>query len=115
MQPFGHNTPTSQTGRDNGPIGYGEQFYTWSPIESGPVQNSNVTCLSGYLQAAYRDWLCAITVPYYDDVGGLVRPCAYYADLVENRCPYMSPHGEHQYAGEPLFLSSRQYQYVLLY
>ena len=66
-------------------------------------------CLLGYLQAAYRNWLCAITIPYYDNVGGVVRPCAYYAELVENRCPYMSPHGEHQYAGEPLFLASRQY------
>ena len=51
-------------------------------------------------------------MPYYDNAGGLVRPCAYFADLVENRCPYMSPHGEHQYAGESLFLSSRQYYTV---
>ena len=67
----------------------------------------------GYFQAAYRDWLCAITMPYYDDAGVLVRPCAYYAEMVENRCPYMSPQGHHQYAGEPLFMSSRQYLYFI--
>jgi len=36
IQPFGHNTPTSQTDRqdrqlDNGPIAYGEPFYKRSP------------------------------------------------------------------------------------
>ena len=70
--------------------------------------------LLGYLQAAYRDWLCAVKMPYYDDRGSLVWPCFYYAELVANRCPYMSPHGQHQYAGEPLFLSSRQY-YLLIH
>jgi len=32
LQPFAHNTPTSQTGQtDNGPIGQGEPFYKRSP------------------------------------------------------------------------------------
>ena len=32
MQPFGHNTPMSQTNRTgNGPIAYGKLFYKWSP------------------------------------------------------------------------------------
>jgi len=40
MQPFGHNTPMSQTNRidgtaqDNGAMGYGKLFYKWSPKKS---------------------------------------------------------------------------------
>jgi len=38
VQPFGHNTPTSQTGQtDNGLIAYGEPFYEQSP-KNGDAQ-----------------------------------------------------------------------------
>ena len=58
-------------------------------------------------QVAYKSWLCVTTIPFYKQ-NQLVRPCNSYAEAVEIACPYLSPHPESRYAGEPAFLSARE-------
>jgi hypothetical protein len=70
------------------------------------VDNYSTAWKCNDCEKAYKDWLCAIMLPYYNESTPLViRPCPVYSLLVENHCPYMSPHAKHQYAGEPLFAS----------
>ena len=67
------------------------------------------------LQKAYKDWLCSMAIKYYDD-DVLVEPCndVKYCDQVENHCPYLLPHMDQQYAGEPSFLCTGILHQVLL-
>jgi len=55
IQPFGHNTPTSQT--DNGLIAYGELFYKRSskniPVEIWFEWNNNLTAIMRHLYFSF--------------------------------------------------------------
>ena len=54
-------------------------------------------------QNAYKNWVCSLKIPYYLD-SQLVRPCPSYCNNVSQQCPYLLPHVENQYAGEPSFV-----------
>ena len=54
-------------------------------------------------QIAYRNWLCATILPFYRR-RRLVTPCHSYCHEVATHCPYLLPHAEYNYAGEPSFI-----------
>lgn len=56
-----------------------------------------------YKQKAYKDWLCATSLPYYMN-GERIKPCISFCERVEQRCPYLHPITKEQYGGQPVFI-----------
>jgi len=65
------------------------------------------SCVHG-VQAAYKDWLCASLL-----IGAIgdddSRQCRAYCHRVARLCPYLLPHVNASYAGEPAFSCSSMY------
>ncbi|GAV00234.1 hypothetical protein RvY_11116 [Ramazzottius varieornatus] len=56
-----------------------------------------------HCQTAYRQWLCAMLIPFRMDEY-LIKPCRTFCTVVEQRCPYLTPDDRVIIAGEPMFL-----------
>ncbi|GAB1600362.1 transmembrane protein FAM155A-like [Argonauta hians] len=52
---------------------------------------------------AYREWLCAVYIPFYVE-GVLVKPCNAFCSKVEETCPFFRPAIKETYAGDPSFI-----------
>lgn len=52
---------------------------------------------------AYREWLCAVYIPFYVD-GILVKPCNAFCSKVEETCPFFRPAVKETQAGDPSFI-----------
>jgi len=97
IQPFGHNTPTSQTDRigqteDNGLIAYGKPFYKWSP-KNGQTDRFAwwVVDLGGSKQERVQSYLPGgINVPSWE---GTLAPTGEYDWTVcqRRRCGLLVP------------------------
>jgi hypothetical protein len=82
------------------------------------TNQSSFMCFSTIvLQVAYKEWLCVTTMAFgndenYQPTNVTHLPCRSYCDRVARLCPYLSPHAEFSYAGEPAFSCIGEYQYV---
>lgn len=70
--------------------------------------NANPLILMTNLQKAYKDWLCAVNLPYYMN-GERIKPCISFCERVEQRCPYLHPIVREQYGGQPVFICRGKY------
>ncbi|CAI9719356.1 NALCN channel auxiliary factor 1-like [Octopus vulgaris] len=52
---------------------------------------------------AYREWLCAVSIPFYVD-GVFVKPCNAFCSKVEETCPFFRPALKETHAGDPSFI-----------
>lgn len=57
---------------------------------------------------AYREWLCAVYIPFYVN-GILVKPCNAFCSKVEETCPFFRPAIKETYAGDPSFICKDPY------
>ena len=72
--------------------------------ESYSLNTSNqiFTLFTQPLQEAYKDWLCATRLPYYNDQGNRVKPCLEFCQDTNRMCPYLLP--QKPYCGQQVFM-----------
>ena len=67
------------------------------------------------LQKAYREWLCAVYIPFYVD-DTLVKPCNAFCSKVEETCPFFRPAVKETHAGDPSFIcKGKQISFFFFY